>query len=176
MHAQELEKLKQEKTVLEQEKAALEAKVAELDETIQVLSDTVNKKTLNENELAIQLEKQMIPTEFPLTGSATMEEVSEGEPMCVFAATDGAMVISAAKGTVTAVNDDVDYGHNVWVDHGNGYVTVYRNAGEVKVKQGETVMQGTTLSLINENSSRLGYQVMKDGVYIDPMEILSISG
>ena len=81
-----------------------------------------------------------------------------------------------ADGTVTAVNDDPEYGHNVWVDHGNGYTTIYRNQGEVKVKQGETVTQGTTLFLITDNSSKLGYQMMKDGAYVNPMDMLEISG
>lgn len=161
---------------LEQEKEALEKEVAELNDTVQILSDTVAQKTQNEAQLFDRLEKRSLPTEFPLTGPATLEEVTEGDPICVFAATNGAMVISTAGGTVTAVNDDANYGHNVWVDHGNGYVTIYRNSGEVKVKQGETVNQGTTLFLINEDNSKLGYQMMKNGVYIDPMEMLAISG
>ena len=86
------------------------------------------------------------------------------------------MVVATAGGTVTAVNDDSEYGHNIWVDHGNGYVTIYRNSGEVKVKQGEAVTQGTTLFLITGENSKLGYQMLKDGVYIDPMEMLNISG
>ncbi|MCM1058193.1 MAG: peptidoglycan DD-metalloendopeptidase family protein [Firmicutes bacterium] len=161
---------------LEQEKAELESEIVSLHETIDILSNTVNQKTQNENQLSEQLEKQTMPTEFPLTGGATMEVVSEGDPMCIFTATDGAMVVAAARGTVTAVNDDAEYGHNIWVDHGNGYVTVYRNSGEVKVKQGETVTQGTTLFLISEENSKLGYQMLKDGAYIDPMEMLAISG
>ena len=152
--------------VLEQEKILLESKVASLNETVQILSETINQKTQNETQLSEQLEKQTTPTEFPLTGSATMEEASEGEPMCIF----------TAAGTVTAVNDDSEYGHNIWVDHGNGYVTVYRNSGEIKVKQGETVTQGTTLFLVGEENNRLCYQMLKDGVYIDPMEMLAISG
>lgn len=96
--------------------------------------------------------------------------------MCIFTAADGAMVVATAAGTVTAVNDDGDYGHNIWVDHGNGYVTIYRNPGEVKVKQGERVNQGTTLFLVTGEDSKLGYQMMKDGVYIDPMEMLAING
>ena len=150
--------------------------MASLNETIQILSDTINQKTQNENELSEQLQKQTTPTEFPLTGSATMEEVTEGNPMCIFTATDGAMVVATAAGTVTAVNDDSEYGHNIWVDHGNGYVTIYRNSGEIKVKQGETVTQGTTLFLVGEENSKLGYQMLKDGVYINPMEMLTISG
>lgn len=161
---------------LEQEKAELESKIVSLNETVEILSNTVNQKTQNENLLAEQLEKQTMPTEFPLTGMATVEIASEGEPMCIFTATEGAMVVATAGGTVTAVNDDSEYGHNIWVDHGNGYVTVYRNSGEVKVKQGETVTQGTTLFLISDENSKLGYQMLKDGAYIDPMEMLAISG
>lgn len=161
---------------LEQEKAELESEIVSLNETIKILSNTVNQKTQNEIQLSEQLERQTMPTEFPLTGMATMETASEGDPMCIFTATDGAMVVATAGGTVTAVNDDGEYGHNIWVDHGNGYVTVYRNSGEVKVKQGETVTQGTTLFLISDENSKLGYQMLKDGVYIDPLEMLAISG
>lgn len=162
--------------LLEQEKADLESEIVSLNETIAILSNTVNQKTQNENQLSEQLEKQTMPTEFPLTGGATIEMAAEGDPMCIFTATEGAMVVAAARGTVTAVNDDAEYGHNIWVDHGNGYVTVYRNSGEVKVKQGETVTQGTTLFLISDENSKLGYQMLKDGAYIDPMEMLAING
>lgn len=161
---------------LETEKAELESEIVNLKDTVQILSETVTQKTMNENQLSEQLEKQTMPTEFPLTGSATMEMVSEGDPMCIFSAGAGAMVVATAGGTVTAVNDDGEYGHNIWVDHGNGYVTIYRNSGEVKVKQGEAVTQGTTLFLISDENGRLGYQMLKDGAYIDPMEMLNING
>lgn len=163
-------------TLLEQEKTGLETQIAALNETVQILSDTVTKKTASESQLSEQLEKQSMPTEFPLTGPASMEEAAEGEPICIFTATDGAMVVATAGGTVLAVNDDGEYGHNVWIDHGNGYVTIYRNKGDAKVKQGETVSQGTTLFLIGEDNDSLGYQMMKDGVYINPMDVLVISG
>lgn len=176
VQAETTARLEQEKAALEQEKAELELQVATMKETIQVLSETVNQKTQNENLLTEQLQKQSMPTEFPLTGRATMEEVTEGEPMCIFTAASDAMVIATAKGTVTAVNDDSTFGHNVWIDHGNGYVTVYRNAGQVKVKQGEKVTQGTTLFLIDDESNQMGYQMLRDGVYINPMDVLAISG
>ncbi len=163
-------------TLLEQEKAELEGEIATLNETVQILSDTVTQKTASESQLSEQLMKQSIPTEFPLTGPASVEEGTEGEPICIFTATDGAMVVATAGGTVLAVNDDGEYGHNVWIDHGNGYVTIYRNQGDAKVKQGESVSQGTTLFLIGEENGSLGYQMMKDGEYIDPMEVLVISG
>ena len=161
---------------LQEENMALQIQVTDLSATIQILSETVNQKTMSESMLAEQLAQQSIPSEFPLTGSATSEEVTEGDPICIFTATSGAMVVATASGTVTAVNDDAEYGHNVWVDHGNGYVTIYKNQGEVKVKQGETVKQGSTLFLIDEENNRLGYQMMKDGSYINPMDMIEISG
>ncbi|MBO4981905.1 MAG: peptidoglycan DD-metalloendopeptidase family protein [Lachnospiraceae bacterium] len=163
--------------VLKEEKSALEAKVEELDQKIQILSNTVNEKVQNETELKQQLEKQKLPTEFPLTGSASMEESSENDhPICIFKASVGTTVVSTANGTVTAVNDDVDYGHSVWIDHGNGYVTIYKNKGDVVVQAGDSVVQGTTLFIIGEDNDKLGYQIMQDGAYIDPMDVLAING
>ena len=169
-------KLEEEKSALNDEKRELEAQIEELNDEIQILSNTVNEKVQNENQLTAQLEQQSLPTDFPLNGSATMEEITEGDPICVFTASVGVTVVATASGTVTAVNDDGEYGHNVWIDHGNGYITIYRNQGEATVKQGDSVVQGTTLFMIGEDNTTLGYQMLKDGVYISPMDMLAISG
>lgn len=145
-------------------------------EQIKILSDSLAQKTQSESELQAQLESHFLPTDFPLTGSATMEEISEENPMCIFTASGDSMVVATAEGTVIAVNADAEFEQNVWIDHGNGYVTIYRNAGEIKVKQGESVTQGTTLFLIKDNEDKLGYQMMKDGVYMNPIEMLAING
>ena len=174
--ASEVQQLEVENQELAARNAELELQLAAQDEKIQILSDTVNQKVQSETELATQLERQSTPTEFPLTGSATMEEIAEGDPMCVFTAASGTMAVATANGTVIAVNDDAEYGHNIWVDHGNGYITIYRNQGDAMVKQGETVKQGATLFLIGEENNKLGYQMMRDNEYIDPMEMLTISG
>lgn len=168
--------LEADKLELNDEKKELEAQIVELNDKIQILSDTVNEKVQNENELTAQLEKQSLPTEFPLNGSASMEEMTDGDPLCVFNASVGITVVATARGTVMAVNDDGEYGHNVWVDHGNGYITIYRNQGDAMVKKGDSVAQGTTLFIIGEENTKLGYQMLKDGTYINPMDMLAISG
>lgn len=172
----EIQQLEARNQELAEQNTMLESQVAQQEEMIQILSDTVNQKVQNETELSEQLQKQSTPSEFPLNGSATMEEITEGDPMCVFTASSGTMVIAAASGTVTAVNDDPEYGHNVWVDHGNGYITIYRNKGDAKVKQGEMISQGTTIFVIGDDNNKLGYQMMREDEYIDPMEMLTISG
>lgn len=170
-------------SILEQEKADLEARVTglnqevvELNQKIKILSDTVSQKVQSEGELSGQLEQQYLPTRLPLSGRANMDGVTGEDLTLVFTASSGAMVVATASGTVIGVNDDTEYGHNVWVDHGNSYVTIYRNQGEVKVKQGESVTQGATLFLITDDSSKLGYQIRRDDEYVDPMDMLDISG
>lgn len=163
--------------VLEDENESLRAQIIALNDQIQILSATVNEKIQSENELAEKLEQQSIPSGYPLTrGTTSMEEAAEGDPMIIFTAAEGNTVVATARGTVMSVNSDAEYGHNVWIDHGNGYITIYRNQGEPIVKQGETVVQGTTLFVVGEDNDKLGYQMMRDSEYINPMDMMAISG
>lgn len=153
-----------------------ETEIENLNNKINILSETVNQKTATEEELTNQLAQLAIPDEYPLTGSATMEEDTDKDPACIFTASEGITVVATASGTVTAINEDAEYGNCVWVDHGNGYITIYRNQGTVNVKLGDTVAQGTTIYIIGENNQKFKYQIMKDEEYINPMDMLSISG
>lgn len=175
-----IEQLQESRDLLEAENQELKKRVTDLihqvenlDAQIAVLGNTVYQKMESENEFLAQQESEKVPTEYPLTGSASMES---GENICIFTASSGATVVATASGTVTAINDDSEYGHNVWIDHGNGYITVYRNAGSAIVRPGDTVTRGTALFVIGSNNRKFAYQIMKDGSYIDPMELLSING
>lgn len=168
--------LKEQKTEYDSRIEEYEQEIESLTGKISILSDTVNLKTESENQLIAQLEQRYIPSEYPLTGSAVMEEQKEDRNICVFNASVGCTVAATGAGTVQAINDDGEYGHNVWIDHGNGYITIYRNQGNVIVKLGDTVAPGTTLFLIDKENARFGYQIMKEDAYIDPMEMLSING
>ena len=162
---------------LEQEKLVLETEIVGLNETVQILSETVSQKTQSESELKAQIEQQSMPTGFPLNGSASMkEDTIDDAPICVFDASLGSAVVATASGTVTSVKDDAKYVHSIWVDHGNGYTTIYRNAGDPRVQVGDTVVCGAALYIIEEKKEEVGYQMMQDGQYINPMEMLSING
>lgn len=172
-----IKSLEETKAQLEQDKLALETEIIGLNETVQILSETVSQKTQSESELKAQIEKQSMPTEFPLNGSASMEEDTiDDAPICVFDASIGSAVVATASGSVIGVKDDAKYVHSIWVDHGNGYVTIYRNAGEPRVQVGDSVVCGTALYIIEERKEEVGYQMMKDEAYINPMELMSING
>ncbi len=141
---------------LEEEKIRLEAEIDSLNAKIEALSTAVNAQAQ--------------------TGGATIEEVTEGEPMVIFTATEGTTVVASAKGIVTAVEADETYGCKIVIDHGNGYVSIYLNGGEAQVKVGDEVAQGRTLFLVGNDNKQLIYQIMKDGGYIKPTDMLSING
>lgn len=162
--------------LLQEENELLTTEIESLTEKMAVLSETVNQKAQDAETLQSQLEEQSMPTGFPLTGSAAMEEIREGEPICIFTGTENITVVATASGTVLSVEDDETYGHKITVDHGNGYVTIYRNKGDAKVKAGDSVARGTTLYIVGKDNTQLGYQMMKDGAYINPMDVLAISG
>ena len=196
--------------VLEDEKAQLEAENEKLDEKVQILSETVNQKVQAEKEEVALLAEMCVPTDFPLTGSAQVEETTtlttqtddgddaeetdagqavadeeaaEGDeasaedwPICIFTATEGATAVAAGNGTVVEVSEDPEYGYRVIIDHGNGYQSIYLNQGDPKVKEGDSISRGVTIYVIGSENISLGYQITKDGSYINPMDIIAISG
>lgn len=158
------------------EKDALQEKIDEQDAKIEMLSITIQDQTQQIEELQAQIAEQSVPTDYPLTGSASMTVITDGDPMVEFTATEGSTVVAAGKGVVTAVEEDEVYGNRVVIDHGNGYVSIYRNKGESQVKAGDEVASGTTLFMVTEDNRQLGYQIKENDVYIDPTTIIAIKG
>lgn len=161
---------------LEEEKVRLEAEIDTLNAKIEALGTAVNAQSEAAEALQKELEQQSLPTDYPLTGSAGIEEVTDGDPMVIFTASDGVAVVSSAKGKVILVEEDATYGWKVVIDHGNGYLSIYFNSGEPQVKAGDEVAQGRTLFLVGNDNKQLIYQIMQDGVYIRPTDMLSING
>ena len=163
-------------TAAQDEKDALQEKIDEQDAKIEMLSITIQDQTQQIAELQAQIAEQSVPTDYPLTGSASMTVITDGDPMVEFTATEGSTVVAAGKGVVTAVEEDEVYGNRVVIDHGNGYVSIYRNKGESEVKAGDEVASGTTLFMVTEDNRQLGYQIKENDVYIDPTTIIAIKG
>lgn len=179
--------LRQKVSDLEKEKTDLITQNAELTEKVAILSETVNQKMLEEKALQ---EKNM-PTGFPLSGTADMQEMEEEvelsngkdevRPLILFEAEDGIFAVAAGAGIITEVEMDLEYGYRIRIDHGNGYETIYRNGTEPKVKPGDEVARNALLFELKEDDDNeladiMAYQILKDGKYIVPTEILEING
>lgn len=161
---------------LTDENEALSVENATLSSKVTVLSETVSKKAANEDAISQETVENALPKGFPLSGSATMQEVEEGDPILIFTASQGVNVITTGTGTVLSVDVDEEYGTKIVVDHGNGYISIYRNNGDSLVKTGEELGKGYILFTVGEDNQKLGYQIMKDDEYINPMHIIDING
>lgn len=89
---------------------------------------------------------------------------------------EGSSVIAAADGRIISITTDSGYLHCIKIDHGNGYNSIYRNDGDVMVKEGDEVVRGAILYVTGEDSTELGYQIMYEDKYIDPMDLINIDG
>lgn len=176
VYEEKIAQLDAEKTQLEEENKAFQIEMEGLNNKITILSDTITQMKATEEELTLQIERSYTPTLLPITGSAAIQEVTEGDPMNIFETAEGAVVVSTAIGTVTEITQDEEFGYKVVVDHGNGYSTIYRNEGQPLAAVGDTISQGGILFVIDDDNTKLGYQITKDGVYINPTDIMEIKG
>lgn len=177
--SQEVEELANQNLELTQQNTELTNKVA-------ILSDTINQKVEEENAKEQEKAEKRMPTGFPLSGTASMKEANANEaagpgaaviPMLIFDSGIGTNVISSGDGIVSYVGaDDTDYGNMIKIDHGNGYETVYRNAAKARVSEGDEIPRGTVLFQMEENSTRLGYEIINENQAIDPLTLLEIAG
>lgn len=177
------------------ENSTMETSNAELDTKVQQLSAALNQRLENEQISAEEAENNAIPSGFPLTGTASMtyavddpsetkvtqiteenKDTATGNPLVLFDASEGNTVISSGSGTVQTVTTDAKFGNIVTIDHGNGYISIYRNQGDPLVSEGATIEKGSIIFVIGENNKSLGYQIQQDDQYINPEELIEING
>ena len=173
------------KTIIEQktelnnltdENEALTVENSTLTNKVAVLSEAVSKKAEAEDVLSQETIENALPKGFPLSGSATMTQAQEGEPMQIFSASSGINVVTTGTGIVEVVDADETYGTKIVIDHGNGYRSIYRNGAAALVKQGESLGKGYILFSIGKDNEELGYQITLNEEYIDPMTMIEING
>ncbi len=175
--------------------STLEASNDDLNTKVELLTATLSQRLEDEQISAEEAENLAIPSGFPLTGTATMvlsmddpnetkvTEITEenkdtvtGNPVLVLESTSGNSVVAAGSGTVSTVTTDVKFGNMVTIDHGNGYISTYRNSGDPLVSEGATIDKGDIIFVIGDDNTSLGFQIEKDGVYMDPEDLIEING
>lgn len=92
----------------------------------------------------------------------------------------GTQVVSAAAGTVIAVDEDDRLGVNIRIEHAGGYVTTYASLHpETFVEVGDKVEAGTVIGTVGNTSlseaglgAHLHFSVTRNGELIDPTAYL----
>ncbi len=94
-----------------------------------------------------------------------------------FVAPKGTEIVAAAKGTVSEVRQDEQWGHLVRIRHARGYTTVYAHLGSVSVSRGKSVKRGEVIGTMGSSGRlttgpHLHYEVHVQGRAVDPLTVM----
>jgi murein DD-endopeptidase MepM/ murein hydrolase activator NlpD len=119
----------------------------------------------------------ILPAEGELGGRFGVRRFFNGEPRAPHSGLDvvvasGTPVKASAQGEVLAVGDYFFNGKTVFVDHGNGLITLYCHLDRIDVQTGETVTKGQPIGLSGMTGRATGphlhWSVVLNGAMVDP--------
>ena len=88
----------------------------------------------------------------------------------------GAPIYATARGRVTFVGRNGDYGLMVELDHGRGYVTRYAHASRTLVKRGQMVERGEKIAEVGDTglavAPHVHYEVLVNGRPVNPRDYI----
>lgn len=89
----------------------------------------------------------------------------------------GANILAAGDGHISKATFDPIYGNFIVIDHDDAFQTKYAHASELTVKEGQNVLRGDVIARVGSTGRATGphlhYEVIKNGVAIDPMQMLA---
>lgn len=119
----------------------------------------------------------IIPAEGRLSGNFGLRRFFNGQARSPHAGLDvavarGTPIMSSAPGKVLAVEDYFFNGKTIFVDHGNGLITMYCHLDQFDVQTGEDVSKGQQLGLSGQTGRATGphlhWSVILNGAMVDP--------
>ena len=96
-----------------------------------------------------------------------------------FSADTGTPIHAAGGGRVSFSGMVSELGNVVEIDHGNGLRSRYAHCSRLSVKQGELVTPGQLVAEVGSTGRSTGphlhFEVLKDGMFVDPMPYLNLN-
>jgi murein DD-endopeptidase MepM/ murein hydrolase activator NlpD len=84
-------------------------------------------------------------------------------------------VMAIENGTVVSVQPNADGKTMITMQHGEGYVSVYKQVGEALVRKGQHITSGTVIGHLATPGAEedvatleLGFELWRDGTAVDP--------
>ena len=119
----------------------------------------------------------LLPAEGRLASRFGLRRFFNGEPRAPHSGLDvavarGTPIKASARGKVLAVDNYFFNGKTVFVDHGNGLISMYCHLDRSDVQVGDSVAQGQTVGLAGmtgrASGPHLHWSVVLNGVMVDP--------
>jgi murein DD-endopeptidase MepM/ murein hydrolase activator NlpD len=118
------------------------------------------------------------PSAYPVDGTLTQEFSPESYHFGIdIAAREHSEFMAIAEGTVIKAGWTVNYGYVVYLQHGDGYISVYKHGAKIFVREGDIVMRGDLIGTVGDKGalsfgSHLHLEIWKNGVAQDPQMYL----
>jgi murein DD-endopeptidase MepM/ murein hydrolase activator NlpD len=119
----------------------------------------------------------MIPAKGRLSGNFGLRRFFNGQARSPHAGLDVAVpsdtpVHASAPGKVLAVEDYFFNGKTIFLDHGNGLITMYCHLNRSEVKTGDSINKGQEIALSGQSGRATGphlhWSVIMNGAMVDP--------
>lgn len=117
------------------------------------------------------------PADGPLSSRFGLRRILNGEPRSPHAGLDvtvpaGAPIVAPAPGTVLDVGDYFFTGNTVFIDHGQGLITLFAHLSRVDVRPGQTVGRGEPIGACGATGRATGphlhWAAVLNGTPVDP--------
>ncbi|MCR4817933.1 MAG: M23 family metallopeptidase [Fretibacterium sp.] len=133
--------------------------------------------------------KWTTPPDFPLkkmhiTSYYGFHRIFNGQPRAPHAATDlratvGTTVRAPFAGTVILTGNHYYAGKSIYIDSGNGVITVFFHLSQIRVKKGDRVTRGQVIAKSGDTGRITGphlhYGLNLAGQFVDPMPLFKTS-
>ncbi len=124
----------------------------------------------------------ILPAKGRLSGQFGSRRVFNGQPRAPHAGIDvaakkGSKVVASSNASVLAVGDYFFNGKTVFLDHGNGLITMYCHLDRIDVSANEEVKKGQRIGLTGKTGRATGphlhWSVILNGAMVNPKLFLS---
>ncbi len=124
----------------------------------------------------------ILPAKGRLSGKFGSRRVFNGQPRAPHAGIDvavgtGTQVVASSHAKVLAVGDYFFNGKTVFLDHGNGLITMYCHLDRIDVNENETVSKGQQIALSGKTGRATGphlhWSVILNGAMVNPKLFLT---
>ena len=111
----------------------------------------------------------------PLRGSITrnFDAPESSYDVAIMSINGDDSVMAVENGTVIATERQAEDNNSVTIQHGGGYISVYKHLGEVLVRKGQAVQSGAVIGRLSApekevQNTELEFELWRDGTAVDP--------